>query len=359
MDAGRSFIAAAVQRAPVLDDAWGTVEVVLDAIKAAATDGARLIVFPETFAPYYPYFSFVQAPVVIGQRHMKLYEHAVVVPGPVTEAVGKAAQAAGAFVLLGVTERDHGSLYNTQLLFSDTGEIILKRRKLTPSFHERMVWGTGDASGLVVADTAIGKIGALACWEHFNPLARYALMAQFEEIHCSHFPGSMVGKVFADQIDAAMRHHAAESGCFVVNATGWLSQAQVKSITPDPAMQRTLSGGCHSAIISPEGQNLVAPLREGEGILLAKLDMSLIIKRKRMMDSVGHYARPELLSLAINNHASTPMRPMFGAHSHDANFGFSSSEGSKNGSHLAPNHAEFAGTQPSDPGPAISRAAAE
>ena len=158
-----------------------------------------------------------------------------------------------------------------------------------------MIWGQGDGSGLKVVDTAVGRVGALACWEHYNPLARYALMAQHEEIHVAQFPGSLVGPIFADQIEVTIRHHALESGCFVVNATGWLTEEQIASITPDESLQKALRGGCMTAIISPEGAHLVPPLTEGEGILIADLDMSLIVKRKRMMDSVGHYARPELL----------------------------------------------------------------
>jgi aliphatic nitrilase len=301
----RTVRAAAVQISPVLENATGTVEKVCAAIREAAGRGVELAVFPETFVPYYPYFSFVRPAVQMGAEHMRLYDNAVTVPGPVTASVAEAARAAGMVVVLGVNERDHGSLYNTQVVFDADGSILLKRRKITPTFHERMVWGQGDGAGLRVVQTKVGRLGALACWEHYNPLARYALMAQHEEIHCAQFPGSMVGQIFADQMEVTIRHHALEAGCFVVNATGWLTNEQIVSITPDPGLQKALRGGCCSAIVSPEGVHLAPPLQEGEGMVIADLDMRLITKRKRMMDSVGHYARPELLSLL---HDPRPVR---------------------------------------------------
>ena len=302
--------AAAVQIAPDFERPEGTLERVCAAIDEAASKGVQIMVFPETFMPYYPYFSFVLPPVLQGAPHLKLYERAVVVPGPVTAAVAERARAHGIVVVLGVNERDHGSLYNTQLVFDADGSLALKRRKITPTYHERMVWGMGDGAGLKVVDTAVGRVGALACWEHYNPLARYSLMAQHEEIHCAQFPGSLVGPIFAEQMEVTIRHHALESGCFVVNATGWLSDAQIMAITPDTGLQKALRGGCHTAIISPEGKHLAPPLTEGEGMVIADLDMALITKRKRMMDSVGHYARPELLSLVLNDRPAVPMQRM-------------------------------------------------
>jgi nitrilase len=299
--------AAAVQIAPDLTSREATLALVVNAIHEAAAKGAELIVFPETFVPWYPYFSFVLPPVQSGAEHIRLYEHAVVVPSPQAEIVAAAARKAGAVVVLGINERDHGSLYNAQLVFDADGELKLKRRKITPTFHERMIWGQGDGSGLTVVDTAVGRIGALACWEHYNPLARYALMAQHEEIHIAQFPGSLVGPIFGEQIEVTIRHHALESGCFVVNATGWLREDQIASITLNEALQRGLRGGCMTAIISPEGRHLAPPLTEGEGMVIADLDMSLIVKRKRMMDSVGHYARPELISAILDPRPARPL----------------------------------------------------
>src|ERR1700704_725115 len=233
--------AAAVQIAPDFERPDGTLDRVCAAIDDAAGRGAKLVVFPETFVPYYPYFSFVQPPCKQGPDHLRLYERAVLVPGPVTQAVAGQARARRVVVLLGVNERDHGSLYNTQLLFDADGSLKLKRRKITPTFHERMIWGQGDGSGLRAVDTRVGRIGALACWEHYNPLARYALMADREEIHVAMFPGSLVGNIFAEQIAVTIRHHALESGCFVVNATGVLGPEQVEKLAASTGLARALS----------------------------------------------------------------------------------------------------------------------
>ena len=293
--------AAAVQIAPDLQSGEATVAKVCSAIADAAKDKVQLAVFPETFIPYYPYFSFIEPPVASGKAHLALYEHAVEIPGPLTEPLVQAAIEHQMVLCIGVNEKDGGSLYNTQLIIDADGSTKLKRRKIVPSFHERMIWGRGDGSGLKAVDTAVGRVGALACWEHYNPLARYTLMADGEQIHCAQFPGSMVGQIFADQIEVTIRHHALEAGCFVVNSTGWLHDEQIQSLTEDPKMQKALTGGCYAAIIAPDGSHLCDPITSGEGMAIADLDFNLITKRKRMLDSVGHYARPDLFQLTVNS----------------------------------------------------------
>jgi aliphatic nitrilase len=285
---------------PVLGSRAGTTDKVCRAIAIAREAGAELVVFPETVVPYYPYFSFILPPVALGKPHLELYREAVEIPGPTVDAVAEAARRHGAVVALGVTERDHGTLYNTQLLFDRDGRLVQRRRKLTPSYHERMVWGQGHGDGLHAVETAVGRIGQLACWEHYNPLARYALMADHEQIHVAMFPGSMVGQIFADQMEAAIRHHALESGCFVVNACGTLDAAQRAQLAGTTGLEAALTGGSFTAIVSPEGVLLAPPLTEGEGMVIAELDLGLVTKRKRMMDSVGHYSRPDIFRVVVD-----------------------------------------------------------
>jgi nitrilase len=151
--------AAAVQLSPVLFSREGTTEKVCRAIGDAAARGAVLAVFPETVVPYYPYFSFILPAAAMGKAHLTLYEQAVTVPGPTTEAVADAARRHGVVVALGVNERDGGTLYNTQLLFDADGTLLQRRRKIMPTYHERMVWGQGHGDGLRAIDTTVGRVG--------------------------------------------------------------------------------------------------------------------------------------------------------------------------------------------------------
>lgn len=310
--------AAAVQISPVLYSREATVEKVVRKIRELGQKGVQFATFPETVVPGYPYFSAVQTTIELrsGKEHLRLLEQAVTVPSPATDAIAQAAREAGMVVSIGVNERAGGTMYNTQLLFDADGTLVQRRRKITPTHFERLVWGQGDGSGLRAVDTKVGRIGQLACYEHNNPLARYAMMADGEQIHSSMYPGSAFGDGFAQRMEINIRQHALESGCFVVNATAWLDADQQAQIMKDTGCSiGPISGGCFTTIVTPDGMLIGEPLRKGEGEIIADLDFTLINLRKLQVDTVGHYNRPELLSLLIDR---TPAANLHESRTHPA-----------------------------------------
>ncbi|PQA86691.1 carbon-nitrogen hydrolase family protein [Hyphococcus luteus] len=275
-------------------------------IADAAAEGAKLIVFPETFIPGYPFWIWTHTPATGGPFFFELFANSVEVDSDATRAIGEAARKAGAYVVVGVSERDGGTLYNTLLTFDDNGDIVARHRKLQPTCVERTVWGRGDGSGLRVIDTPFGKLGGLICWEHSMDLARYALTSQGEQIHIATWPaGSALSHdpssgVFDDLSEAAARHHAAAGQCFVINVQSRIDKATLERLgfADRPEMMR--EGGGWSAIIGPFGNIMEGPHRDDEKMLIADLDLADIVNFKYVSDSAGHYARPDVLRLAVD-----------------------------------------------------------
>lgn len=295
---------AVAQLAPEGFDRDRTVAKACSAISEAARNGARLIAFPETFIPGYPYFALFLAPTQINEHLRALYRDALQVPGPETAALADAARNAQCHVVIGVHERRGGTLYNSQLFLGPDGAIAGCRRKLVPTSHERMIWGRGDGSDLNVYPTAVGTLGGLICYEHTNALFRYALQAQGEQIHIAGWPGGLPG--INNLIDAAARHYAFEAQAFVLNATSVLTEPALAAL-PVEVRSKLKVGGGYSGIITPRGEWLAGPVLDGESLLYAELDFGLIDAMKSIVDSAGHYARPDVVQLKLNRKPQSPL----------------------------------------------------
>lgn len=305
--------AAVVQAAPVLFDRSQTVAKTGRLIAEAADKGAQLIVFPEAFVPGYP--RGLSFGMVVGSRTpqgRRLWErfwaNAVDVPGPETVAIGKAAKAAGATVALGVVERGHeaarGTLYCTVLYFGPDGALLGKHRKLKPTGSERLIWGEGDGSTLTVVDTPFGRLGGLICWENYMPLARMAMYAKGVELYLA--PTADARETW----QATMRHIACEGRCFVLGCNQYLAS----ELVPDSlagldelADQAAVSCRGGSVIVSPLGEVMAGPLYDREGILVADLDLAEVARSKLDFDVVGHYSRPDVFTLSVNERSSSPV----------------------------------------------------
>lgn len=297
---------AIVQAASVIMNREATVEKMQRLAREAAMQDARLILFPEAFIPAYPrglsFGTVVGSRTETGRRLWARYwANSVDVPGPTTEALGQAARRANAYLAIGVIEREiemgRGTLYCTLLYFGPQGRLLGKHRKLKPTAAERLIWGEGDGSTLTVLDTEIGRLGGLVCWENYMPLARMALYAKGIELYLAPTADAR------DTWQATLRHIACEGRCFVLGCNQFVTKAMypadlegIEELAVQPEV--LCRGG--SAVVSPLGDYLAGPLFDREGILYADLDMERIVEARFDFDVVGHYARPDVFRLTVN-----------------------------------------------------------
>ena len=299
--------AAVVQAAPVAFDLEATIAKVERLTADAAGGGAALVLFPEAFVSCYPrgitFGATVGARSAEGREWFRRYwESSVDVPGPAVDRLGAIAREHGVHLVIGVVERDGGTLYCTALFLGPDGALLGKHRKLMPTAAERLVWGYGDGSTLPVLDTPVGRLGAVICWENYMPLLRMAMYAKGVQIWCAPTADAR------DTWTATMRHIACEGRCYVLSANQFAVRGDYPSDYPledgDPGDVLCRGG---SVIVSPLGDVLAGPAFGQETVLRADLDLDRIAEAKYDFDVVGHYARPDVFALSVDERPRPPV----------------------------------------------------
>jgi len=310
------FRAAAVQASPVYLNPSATADKAASLVREAASHGAKLVAFPEVFVPGYPYWNWITDPVTGSAWFEKLAKASVLVPGPEIDVVRKAARDTGCHVVLGVNERSPvslGAIYNTLVFIGPDGALLGKHRKLVPTWAEKLTWTGGDGSSLRVYDTEIGRLGALACGENTNTLARFALLGQGELVHVASYISLPVAPPDYDMAEAIKLRaiaHSFEGKIFTVVSCSTVSEeiiAAMETVVPDARARLQRKSSAFSGIIGPDGRVVGDALIDDEGIVYADIDLDRCIQPKQMHDIVGHYNRFDIFDLRVNRRPLTPL----------------------------------------------------
>lgn len=302
---------AAVQAAPVFLNLEKSIDKAVFLIEEAASNGAALIGFPEVFLPGYPWWIWLDSPAWGMQFVRRYFENSLVLGTAEAKRINQAAARNSIFVVMGFSERFGGSLYIAQALINSQGETIATRRKLKPTHVERSVFGEGDGSHLSVHDTELGRVGALNCAEHMQPLSKYAMYAQNEQVHVASWPSfslyqGIAYSFGADLLNAVSQVYAAEGQCFVLAPSATVSKEMIQMLVDENSKEQLLSeGGGSTRIYGPDGSSLAQALpQKEEGILYADIDLGVIALAKAAFDPVGHYSRPDVTRLLLNRTSS-------------------------------------------------------
>ena len=306
---------AAVQAAPVFLDTAATTEKACRLIAAAAAQDARIIALPEVFIPGYPYWNWMMTPLDGSKWFRTLYKASILVPGPETNLLARAAREAQAFVVVGVNERSPislGTIFNTNLVFGPDGTLLGRHRKLVPTWAEKLTWASGDGSTLRTYETPYGPLGTLACGENTNTLARFTLLSQGEVIHIANY----IAFPFTSNYDMpeAIRiragAHSFEGKVFTIVACSAMSDDMVDMLCTSDEQRRLMAGrpNAFSGIFGPDGRLIAESVIDEEGSVVAEIDAERCIEPKQYQDIIGHYNRFDVFDLRVNRRTLAPVR---------------------------------------------------